>query len=109
MNTREDSHIWKIPRPSISRRPVVPYSLVVESISLKEKSARELRDYVAVDPEVSHGRACIADTRDLVNIELYNLAIRQGAGRNHEKLPSRRLAGKCPDDVVLHSGIDEGV
>ena len=32
------------------------------------------RDHITVDPEVCHGRACIADTRVLVTTALDNLA-----------------------------------
>ena len=37
------------------------------------------RDYIAVDPEVCHGRACIAGTRVPVTVVLDNLAAGRGA------------------------------
>jgi uncharacterized protein (DUF433 family) len=40
------------------------------------------RDYITVDPEVCHGRACIAGTRVLVTTVLDNLA----AGRTSEEI-----------------------
>lgn len=41
------------------------------------------RDYIAVDPEVCHGRACIKGTRIMVSVILDNLA-----------------AGLAPDEIV---------
>ncbi len=32
------------------------------------------RDYITVDPEICHGKACIAGTRVLVSVVLDNLA-----------------------------------
>ena len=40
------------------------------------------RDYITVDPEVCHGRACIAGTRVLVTTVLDNLA----AGRTSAEI-----------------------
>ena len=40
------------------------------------------RDYITVDPEVCHGRACITGTRVLVTTVLDNLA----AGRTSEEI-----------------------
>ena len=40
------------------------------------------RDYITVDPEVCHGRACITGTRVLVTTVLDNLA----AGLNSEEI-----------------------
>ncbi len=37
------------------------------------------RDYIAVDPEVCHGKACIAGTRVPVTVVLDNLAAGRGA------------------------------
>lgn len=37
------------------------------------------RDYIAVDPEVCHGKACIAGTRVPVTVVLDNLAAGLGA------------------------------
>ena len=40
------------------------------------------RDHITVDPEVCHGKACIAGTRVLVTTVLDNLA----AGLDHEEI-----------------------
>ena len=42
--------------------------------SLKRKAIMDWRDYITVDPEVCHGKACIAGTRVLVTTVLDNLA-----------------------------------
>ncbi len=52
------------------------------------------RDHITVDPEVCHGRACIAGTRVLVTTVLDNLA----AGLDPEAIPidqPRVCAGGC--------------
>ena len=40
------------------------------------------QDYISVDPEICHGKACIRGTRIAVSIVLANLA----AGRSHQQI-----------------------
>lgn len=46
------------------------------------------RDYITVDPEVCHGRACIAGTRVLVTTVLDNLAAGLDAEEIVQSYPS---------------------
>ena len=46
------------------------------------------RDYITVDPEVCHGKACIAGTRVLVTTVLDNLASGIGSGEISMSYPS---------------------
>ena len=46
------------------------------------------RDYITVDPEVCHGKACIAGTRVLVTTVLDNLASGMGSGEISMSYPS---------------------
>ena len=52
------------------------------------------RDYITVDPEICHGRACIAGTRVLVATVLDNLA----AGLSAEEI-TRSYPSLTPDSV----------
>ena len=45
------------------------------------------RDHITVDPEICHGKACIAGTRVLVTTVLDKSGLRDGLGGNHEELP----------------------
>lgn len=52
------------------------------------------RDYITVDPEVCHGKACIAGTRVLVTTVLDNLA----AGMDSEEI-TRSYPSVSPEAV----------
>ena len=52
------------------------------------------RDYITVDPEICHGRACIAGTRVLVATVLDNLA----AGLSAEEI-TRSYPSLTPESV----------
>ena len=52
------------------------------------------RDYITVDPEVCHGKACIAGTRVLVTTVLDNLA----AGMDSEEI-ARSYPSVSPEAV----------
>ena len=52
------------------------------------------RDYITVDPEICHGRACIAGTRILVATVLDNLA----AGLSAEEI-TRSYPSLTPESV----------
>ena len=46
------------------------------------------RDYITVDPEVSHGQACIKGTRVLVSVILDNMAAGQSTDQILAEYPS---------------------
>ena len=46
------------------------------------------RDYITVDPEICHGRACISGTRALVTTVLYNVAAGLDTGEITRSYPS---------------------
>ena len=48
------------------------------------------QDYISVDPEICHGRACIAGTRVLVSVVLDNLAAGLDVDEVIESYPSLR-------------------
>jgi uncharacterized protein (DUF433 family) len=53
------------------------------AVTAAERHIMDWQDYVTVDPNVCHGRACISGTRIMVSVILDNLA-----------------AGLTPDDIV---------
>ena len=54
----------------------------------REKRTMNWRDYIAVDPNVMHGVACIAGTRIPVSVILDNLAARVPDDRLMAEYPS---------------------
>ena len=61
------------------------------------------RDHITVDPEICHGKACIAGTRVLVSTVLDNLAAGLDSEENHQQLPIGLARRRPSRDLLCRS------